>query len=212
MSDEINTNQSPEQPVEQSSVTSTPNTNKIQEISEFYQEKKATTNEATAEPILERSPIDYYIGAFRKYADFSGRATRSEYWYFFLFYYLVYIGLTIVDGVIGSNNGLISTIYILGALVPSFALSARRLHDIGKNGWFQLIGFLFLFIIIGVLYVIGVLVQGIFRDVDGVIIQLIGLGALLIPTIGLIWLFTLYATDSTPGANKYGPNPKGIES
>lgn len=206
MADELDTNQNPEQ----SPVTSNPNADKIQEISGFYQDKKAT-NKATADPIIKRSPIDYYFGAFRRYSDFSGRARRKEYWWFFLFYYLVYIGLTIVDEIIGSNNSLISSIYILGALVPSCALSARRLHDIGKNGWLQLIGLLYIFIVIGVLYIIGGLVQGIFRDVDGLIIQVIGLLALLIPTIGLVWLFILYIKDSTPGTNKYGPNPKGID-
>ena len=173
MSDEINTNQSPEQPVEQSPVASTPNADKIQEISEFYQEKKATTNEATAEPILERSPIDYYIGAFRKYADFSGRARRSEYWYFTLLNVIVFILLSFISKSLNIGEGL-GGIYTLISFIPGFAVLVRRLHDVGKSGWFLLIG--------------------------------------IIPIIGALWLFILQFTDSTPGANKYGPNPKGIES
>lgn len=115
MPDELNTNQnseqspvtpvqSPEQSVEQISVESTPNADKIQEISEFYQEKKATS-ESTAEPIIERSPIDYYLGAFRKYATFSGRATRSEFWYFQLFNIIANIVLLmIIDGIFGISE------------------------------------------------------------------------------------------------------------
>jgi uncharacterized membrane protein YhaH (DUF805 family) len=173
MSDEINTNQSPEQSVEKSPVASAPNTDKIQEISEFYQEKK-TTNEATAEPILERSPIDYYIGAFRKYADFSGRATRSEYWWFYLVTIAVSILISILESILNIPFGLISVIYGLVSVIPTLALLVRRLHDTGKSGWFLLI--------------------------------------LVIPFLGIILFVISIFTDSTPGANKYGPNPKGIES
>jgi uncharacterized membrane protein YhaH (DUF805 family) len=176
MPDELDTNQSPEQSVEKSPVTSTPNTDKIQEISEFYQEKKSTTSEATAEPIIERSPIDYYIGAFRKYADFSGRARRSEFWYFVLFSWIVFIPLNFISESL-NMGGSIGGIYTLISFIPGFAVLVRRLHDVSKSGWFLLI----------------------------VIIPIIGV-------IGALWIVILYFTDSTPGANKYGPNPKGIES
>jgi len=215
MSEEIDTNQSPEQSVEQSSVASTPNTDKIQEISEFYQEKK-TTSESTAEPIIERSPIDYYIGAFRKYADFSGRARRSEYWWFIL-------GDVIINTVLWFINiELIYFLFNLATLIPLLAVTARRLHDVGKTGWLQLLG-----IIASIVISISALLSLFLGFAGGVILfsgnsSEIGSGILgiavilailsLISVCVIIWLFILYIKDSTPGTNKYGPNPKGIES
>lgn len=69
---------------------------------------------------------------FSKYADFNGRATRSEYWWFFLFTVLVSIALSMI-------SPLISGLFSLGTLLPSIAAAARRLHDTGRSGWWQLI-------------------------------------------------------------------------
>ena len=75
---------------------------------------------------------------FRKYADFGGRALRSEYWFFILFQFLVVVALSIVDAVLGI--GVLSTIASLAMLLPSIAVGVRRLHDIDKTGWWLLIG------------------------------------------------------------------------
>ena len=88
--------------------------------------------------------MEYFLGAYKKYADFTGRARRKEYWMFTLFYIIAVIVLSIIDVVIGtfsveSGNGLLSSIFILGSLVPGIALTARRLHDINKSGWWQLL-------------------------------------------------------------------------
>jgi uncharacterized membrane protein YhaH (DUF805 family) len=72
---------------------------------------------------------------FKKYADFSGRASRSEYWWWALFVLLI----TIVGQVIGDILGGIAS---LAMLLPYLAVTSRRLHDIGKSGWWQLIGFI----------------------------------------------------------------------
>jgi uncharacterized membrane protein YhaH (DUF805 family) len=69
---------------------------------------------------------------FRKYADFTGRASRSEYWWFFLFIVLVSAALSYV------SNAL-SGIFAIGTLLPSLAAATRRLHDTGRSGWWQLI-------------------------------------------------------------------------
>lgn len=73
---------------------------------------------------------------FSKYATFSGRATRSEYWYFYLFYILVSIAVSLVDP---TANGLIGNLVTLAFFIPIIAAGSRRLHDAGKNGWLQLV-------------------------------------------------------------------------
>jgi len=84
------------------------------------------------------SPFDYYLDVFKnKYADFSGRARRSEYWYFFLFNMIAMMAATVVDGVLGYS--FFYFIYGLAAFVPGLAVSVRRLHDTGRSGWFLLI-------------------------------------------------------------------------
>jgi len=80
----------------------------------------------------------------QKYAVFSGRSRRKEFWMFVLFTFVVEIVLAIIDAIIGTYNtalgiGLLSGLFYLAILVPSTALNTRRLHDIGKSGWFQLL-------------------------------------------------------------------------
>jgi len=75
-----------------------------------------------------------------KYATFSGRASRSEYWWFYLFTILMSWGSTIVAGALGNSMvGILPTIISLVFLIPAIAAGSRRLHDIGKSGWWQLL-------------------------------------------------------------------------
>ena len=74
---------------------------------------------------------------FKNYVNFNDRASRSEYWYWFLFVVLAQIVLAIVDMVIGLN--VLTILFTLGALIPGIAVSVRRLHDLDKSGWFLLI-------------------------------------------------------------------------
>jgi uncharacterized membrane protein YhaH (DUF805 family) len=80
----------------------------------------------------------------QKYADFSGRARRSELWFFVLFNVLVNIVASIIDSVLGTRNsygsGLIATLASLALLLPNLAVGARRLHDTGRSAWWLLIG------------------------------------------------------------------------
>lgn len=116
---------------------------------------------------------------FQNYANFSGRARRSEYWYFRLataVIFFVFIALAIIVSIIGGGFlgfpvaiGLIA-LYSLIALIPSLAVTVRRMHDLGKSGWNVLISF--------------------------------------IPLVGPIWLLVLLATEGEQGENYYGPDPK----
>jgi uncharacterized membrane protein YhaH (DUF805 family) len=69
---------------------------------------------------------------FSKYADFNGRARRSEYWWFVL---AILLG-SVVTSLVGD---LVYAVFVLGTIVPSLAAAARRLHDTGRSGWLQLI-------------------------------------------------------------------------
>ena len=82
----------------------------------------------------------------RKYADFHGRARRSEYWFFFLFTVLASLVGSILDGLFGlrggpyGGTGPIQGLIQLALLLPGLAVGARRLHDTGRSGWWLLIG------------------------------------------------------------------------
>ena len=78
---------------------------------------------------------------FKKYFDFSGRATRSEFWYFYLFIFLTYIIFLILLIGVSLHFLWIWTVFGIGIIIPSFAVTARRLHDVNKSGWLQLIPF-----------------------------------------------------------------------
>jgi uncharacterized membrane protein YhaH (DUF805 family) len=89
--------------------------------------------------------MNWFLVALKKYATFSGRAQRAEYWYFFLFYILTFIGLSFIDGITGTFSeeagiGLLSGLYSLAILIPSLAVGVRRLHDTGRSGWWLLVG------------------------------------------------------------------------
>lgn len=81
---------------------------------------------------------------FKKYATFEGRSGRSEFWYFYLFLLLLGIGTLIIDiGVLGhsidEDYTPMNTLASVATLIPSFSVSARRLHDVGKSGWWILL-------------------------------------------------------------------------
>jgi uncharacterized membrane protein YhaH (DUF805 family) len=86
--------------------------------------------------------IEAVQSCFRNYVGFSGRAARSEYWYWVLFAILVDIATNLIDAGIGSTGhfGVVTIIAGLILLLPGIAVSARRLHDRNKSGWFLLLG------------------------------------------------------------------------
>jgi uncharacterized membrane protein YhaH (DUF805 family) len=126
--------------------------------------------------------MNYYLKVLQNYATFSGRARRSEYWFFALFNMIFAIVAMVLDNILGTTlnmgygvslpYGYIYILYTIVVLIPGLAVAVRRLHDIGKSGWMFLI--------------------------------------VLIPIIGPIWLLVLLFTDSQQGSNKWGENPKQI--
>lgn len=82
--------------------------------------------------------MNWYLGCWKKFAEFSGRARRTEYWMFVLFNFLASFAVGIVDGIVGANGALVG-LYNLAVLIPSLAVGVRRLHDTGRSGWWMLI-------------------------------------------------------------------------
>ncbi len=89
--------------------------------------------------------MEWFKIALRKYAVFTGRARRKEYWFFVLFYLLIAIGLGFIDSVLGLGSeefGLLSGLFGLAMVVPAFAVAIRRMHDTGRSGWWVLVNFI----------------------------------------------------------------------
>ena len=114
-----------------------------------------------------------------KYATFSGRARRKEYWMFVLVFYILLFLISSIPGIIGAILGsegllllgsIMEVLLSLAFLIPGLAVSIRRLHDVGKSGWWILIN--------------------------------------LIPLLGNLYFLYLMVKDSQPDANQWGENPK----
>lgn len=84
-----------------------------------------------------------YVEVFRKYAVFSGRAGRREYWLFYLANVIISFLLSFVEGASGTasspDTSVLSSFYALAVFLPGLAVAVRRMHDIGKSGWYILI-------------------------------------------------------------------------
>jgi len=89
--------------------------------------------------------VQWYLEVLRKYTEFTGRGHRTEFWMFTLWSLVVSVALAVVDIAVGTDGeyvGLFSGIYTLLVLLPTLAVGARRLHDIGRTGWWQLLAFI----------------------------------------------------------------------
>ena len=105
--------------------------------------------------------MEWYLKVMRdNYANFSGRARRREYWMYVLVQSIIMIGLMILDSILGLDFELqgislgYGYLYLIGLIVhfiPSLAVLVRRLHDVGKSGWFY---FIFLIPIIGIIWLL----------------------------------------------------------
>lgn len=133
----------------------------------------------------------------KKYATFKGRASRSEFWWFILFVFLVSLLLTVIDILIFGSE-LINKVFGLAMFIPQLAATSRRLHDTDRSGWCQILPVI-TFLIGSILFWISRIYLG-----DGKFFASITLIAFLGTGIRvLIWLID----PSDRGENKYGPSP-----
>lgn len=148
------------------------------------------------------------------YATFSGRARRSEYWWFYLFTILVGLVSLVIDAVLDTafNNeiGIVGTVTSLVLLLPSLAVTARRLHDISRTGWWMLLPLVPLVatIVVGFVAVFSALFS---TDADGtpaVAVIVLLVACVLLTLAASITLIVFLCLDSHPRPNKYGPSPK----
>ena len=106
--------------------------------------------------------MSWYFAVLKKYAVFSGRARRKEYWMFFLFNFIIAIVLAFIEGIAGIapeiDSSVLGGIYGLAVLIPGFAVSVRRLHDTNRTGWW---------LFISLVPVIGAIVLIVFMAGDG---------------------------------------------
>ncbi|WP_374266280.1 DUF805 domain-containing protein [Zoogloea sp.] len=102
--------------------------------------------------------MEWYLKVLRQYVEFGGRAQRKEYWMFQLFNLLAMIAMRLLGELFGGESGGegLSGLYSLAVFLPSLGVTVRRLHDIGKSGWWVLLGFIPL---VGVLVLLFFLVK-----------------------------------------------------
>lgn len=152
------------------------------------------------------TPIDWAKRpVLEKYADFTGRAPRAEYWWYVLGIIIVGTITTIIDGIIGLSGmvlgfyGPLTCLLWLATIVPSLAVGARRLHDTNRSGWLQLLAYA----PYGLLLLLRVTTGGGFAT--AALMGVIGLIAMACAVVLIVFL----ALPGTPGENRYGPNPYG---
>ena len=115
----------------------------------------------------------------QKYADFTGRACRSEYWWWVLGYALTYIAIAVISGIVlGRFTMRLPSLFVLAVALPTLAVGVRRLHDLEKSGWWLLIGLVPFVADLILLYFVS----------------------------GLILLY-FFVQRGTAGPNLYGPDP-----
>jgi uncharacterized membrane protein YhaH (DUF805 family) len=168
--------------------------------------------------------MEYMLMPLRRYADFSGRSRRTEFWMFVLFQFLIGMGVVVLMMVLGgaavlsgdpsqamAMGGIILVLYLLLALVglafliPNLAVTVRRLHDTDRSGWWIMLywGPYLAMILAG-----GMVGMSAASGGDGMAGGAVGLIAMIAWLVGSLVLLVFMFLEGTRGPNKYGPDPK----
>lgn len=157
----------------------------------------------------------------KKYADFKGRARRSEYWFFYLFYIVLMLGVSFLFGIIGAFTSIgdtigsvVTVLLSLALVLPLAAAQFRRLHDVGISGWW--LGSYWILSLVMVAMFVYVVAQAAVGGEDAMygflmdhLLLCVVLVALMV--VVLVWdivMIVLTVFDSKPEVNKYGASPK----
>lgn len=184
---------------------------------------------------VDRSPVAWALMPLKKYAQFSGRAPRAEFWWFFLFTMILFIvmwflfagsmmsmaaaGTDPSAGVLQAMGGgmIILSLAWLALLIPSIAVQVRRLHDTNRSGWW--IGAFYLLYAVYIALLFGSVFSMMGSAMAGTAEPSAGAGGMLLFTtlLGLVMmvygivLLVFYCLPGTPGPNNYGPDPYGAQ-
>ena len=148
------------------------------------------------------TPIDWAIRPMQRYADFTGRASRAEYWWFYLATIVAGLVAGLIDGIAGNTDvGWLGAIVNLALLVPTVAVTVRRLHDTDRSGWWLLLG---------IVMVVALVALGFASAMGGGAgFSPLLIAALLVTAVVGIALFIFMVLPGTDGPNRYGPDPYG---
>lgn len=154
------------------------------------------------------SPIDWAKRPLQRYANFKDRAPRAEYWWFYLAYIVALFVAMLIDGALGfgGEGGMgVGPLYILlalGLIIPSIAVTVRRLHDTNRSGWWILLPVLPYAIVIAMM-----LTAGAAGSPTG---MLAGAGLGMILVFAAVIAFIIFMIlPGTKGPNRFGPDPYG---
>lgn len=156
--------------------------------------------------------MKWWMTCIKKYVTFEGRARRKEYWMFVLFNAIFMLAAMLLDVLLfgasltnPAKPRFLSSLYGLFVFLPSLSVMVRRLHDIGRSGWW-VAGYYGLAIVCAILIVIGGILALGGKGIGGVF-TIAGVLAIL---VAAVWMIVWMCKDSQPAANEYGPNPKEI--
>ena len=130
-----------------------------------------------------------------KYCSFKGRASRSEFWWFMLFMFLVNVVVSLVAGFLPSaaGNGL-SVLVSLAFILPNIGVTARRLHDRNLSGWWQLAPIVPTILLLAMIFTMSI------TETALVLLSLLAVAV-------AIWFLIMLILPGTLGPNRFGPDP-----
>jgi uncharacterized membrane protein YhaH (DUF805 family) len=143
--------------------------------------------------------MEWMLMPLKRYAEFSGRSRRKEYWMYVLGLIIVAVVLGVIEGATGLTGmvgpyGPLSALLLLATFIPSLAVGIRRLHDTDRTGWWILLPIVPEVLAVALMMSGNVAVGGMFLIAAGVL---------------AIILLVFMVLEGTKGPNKYGPDPKG---
>ena len=153
------------------------------------------------------SPVDWAIRPLKRYAQFSGRAPRAEYWWFYLGYIILYAILTILTR-ISAIFGILGLVY-LGLIIPMIAVGVRRLHDTNRTGWWVLAPMIPY--LIGLAMIVPAIISGAAGGVNPFNMASLGAAGIffMIGFVMAIVVFIFTVLPGTKGPNRFGDDPYG---